>query len=341
MNEAAKEVLSPAEPLYEFLAEEVLGNVLGFKHLRPVFDVYALDTSSTIFRYSDRRTFINLVGKFYGNKWLHGSQSGEDELRARLMQREFDNLERVRALGLNAYPHQVVRPLAVSASLNCILVEEFAPGFNLDFHIREARDHGLTDQLLSAITDVAWFLADLHTRSQTRSPVEDEPVLIFFQKIVGELSYWRIISTEEEGQLTELGERWQASGLLCRSQQVLTHGDVTPSNFIWRGEHELTVIDLERLYLKDRTFDTGCFAAELKHLFGWYWHAPHASEFYLQHFYASYAAYLPPGEEDFSSLTTRSRFYMGLHELRISRNDWLHLEYRQQLIKDAFECLKI
>jgi aminoglycoside phosphotransferase (APT) family kinase protein len=341
MSATYRGVLPESDPLYCFLAGQVLDSVLGFKCGRPVFDVYGLDTSSSIFRYYDRRSFVSLVAKFYGNKWLHGRQTGEPELRAELMRQEFDNLRRVRALGLNSPPHRVVRPLAVSRELNCALIEEFARGSNLDFYILEARDWGKTEQLRSCITDVAWFLADLHTRSQLGEAVGGDEALDYFNKIAGELAHWHIISDEEERRLKDLGERWGQSGLLRRGKQVLIHGDVNPSNFIWSGEHDLVVVDLEALRIGDRAADAGALAAELKHLFWWYWHDRWTSESYIQHFYAEYADHLPEAVEEFDSLTTRSRFYMGCVELRIARNSWLDLAYRRQLIEDSFACLKI
>jgi hypothetical protein len=341
MSGQYKGVLPPADPLYRFLADDILDRLLGFKCGRPVFDIYGLDTSSTIFRYFDRRTFAHLVVKSYGNKWLHGSQTGETELRAELMQNEFDNLQRLRSLGFKHYPHRVARPLAVNRELNCILVEEFAPGTILDHYILEARDSGKTEELLSCITDIAWFLADLHTRSRVDEVVNDAPALAYFNKVVGELAHWEIISSGEERRLTELCDEWRRSGLLRQSRQVLLHGDVNPSNFLFAREHELTVIDLESVQFGDSAADAGALAAELKHIFWWYWHDAWASEPYIQRFYDAYLDYLPPGDEDFTLLTTRSRFYMGCTELRIARNDWLNLAYRRQLIEDSFRCLII
>jgi hypothetical protein len=135
------------EPLYRFLTRQVMDEVLGYHHYQPIFDIFSLDNSATVFRFADRRTFVNLVGKFYGNKWINGKQTGDEELRAEYMQREFDNLQKLRALGLDAYPHNIVRPLAVSRAHNCVLVEEYVFGTGFDFYIREAVYWGKRDEL--------------------------------------------------------------------------------------------------------------------------------------------------------------------------------------------------
>ena len=334
-------VLSTNDLLYDLLADEIVDRVLGFGVCRPVFDVYRLDSSSTVFRYADRRTFVNLVGKFYGNKWLHGRQTGETELRAMLMQREFDNLQRLRALGLDHYPHRVVRPLGVSVPINCVLVEDFASGPDLNFYIREATHYGKGDELRSRLTDVAWFLADMHNRSETNELVNDALALAYLDKVIGQLAYWDIISAHQRQRLACLRKRWAASRILGIGQQVLIHGDANPTNFRFSGEHGVTIIDLERLQPGDRAADLGCVVAELKHLFWWYSHDSWASEQYIQHLYATYTSYLHEGAEDFAALITRGRFYMGCYELHIGLNAWLDLGYRRRLIENAEECLMI
>jgi tRNA A-37 threonylcarbamoyl transferase component Bud32 len=341
MNEIYTGRLSEGEPLYAYLSEEILGGVLGFRHVRPVFDIYRLDVSSTIFRYSDRRSFVELVCKSYGNKWIKGSQTGEPALRAAMMRREFENLLRVRALGLDSQPHRAVRPLGTSEPLNCLLVEDYAPGLDLDFYIRAARDHAQTEQLSSRLTDVAWFLADLHNRSQTRLPVVAEQSFDYFDRILSELIRWDIISIEQRRRLEERRTLWEQSALLAEGVRVLVHGDANPTNFLWNGERNLTVIDFEALKEGDRAFDLGCMAAELKHLFWWYTHDAWASEPFIQHFYASYRSYMPDTAEDFESLMERARFMMACVMLRIARNSWLDINYRQQLIEDAIRCLNI
>lgn len=334
-------LLQAEDPLYGFLVEQALRPDSAPHNPRPVFDVYRMDGASTTFRYYERHRRINLVAKFYGNKWLNGSQTGERELRALLMRREFDNLQFVRSLGLGDPPCRAVRPIAASETINCVLLEEYVPGENLEFFIREALDWGKEWLLHRQLKDVTRFLAELHNRTTTGRPVDDRPALAYLNKVIGELAGWGIISGGEEEGLRRLHDAWAESRCLGGRPEVITHGDITPTNLLWDYEHGLVVIDFERLYPRDRAADLGCLAAELKHLFWYYGHDPWRAEPYIQRCYSDYIERLPGGQEDFDSLTTRGRFYMGCVELRICRNSWLDLGYRRRLIEDATACLRI
>jgi hypothetical protein len=333
--------LSDKDLLYDFLAVEVMEKILGFNSHKSVFDVFSLDNSRTVFRYVDRRSFVDLVGKFYGSKWIDGQQTGNPQLRAELMQREFDNLQELRALGLNTYPHCIVRPLAVNRLVSSVLVEEFVSGVRFDSYIWEAINWGKGDELRRKLKDLAWFLADLHNRSQKSDAANQTRGLSYFDKIVDHLFYWQIISSSQRQYFFDLRNRWAASGILGTSRLVLTHGDPIFPNFFCQGEHGIIGIDMERLWAGDRAMDLGCIVAELKHLFYLNSHDIWGSEPYIQHFYESYFSYLPRDVEDFTTLTSRGRFYMGCYELRISRNAWLDLGYRKALIDEAERCLRI
>jgi hypothetical protein len=341
MTEQYAGTLSDSEPLYHFLTDRVVGDVLGYHHHKPIFDVFCLDNSATVYRFADRQTFVNLIGKFYGNKWINGKQTGDAELRAELMQREFENLKKVRELGFDTYPHSIVRPLSVSQEHNCVLVEEFVPGMQIDFYIREAIQHGFRDELYKKLADLAWFLADLHIRTQTTTDVDQSRGLAYYHKVIDHLSYWKIISPDEQKRFLNLADRWASSQLLNTGFLVLTHGDPIFPHFFCSGEHGITSIDLERVWPGDRAMDIGCIVAELKHLFFLYSHDIWASEPFIQFFYDCYFNYLPDAVEDFRTLTSRGQFYMGCYELRISRNDWLDLGYRRALINEAEACLQI
>lgn len=336
-------VLPAEDPLHGFLQKDVLEGALGLAGCAPVFDMYALTDGSTLCRYVDRQTGADVVGKFYGNKWLHGRQDGEPELRTALMWREFHNLERVRALGLDAPPRCVVRPLAASEEHNRILVEEHAPGLDLETHVREAAQSGQGGPLAARLAEVVRFLSDLHGRSRTEESLDPGRALGALDRYSGQLAHWKVIGEPERERLVRLGERWADSGILAAGRRVLVHGDATPLNFIHDihdGEHRLTVIDLERLWLGDPAEDLGCLVAELKHLFFWYAHEPWGSEPYIQNVYGTYAS-CQAGDEDFGLLTERGRFHMGCVLLRIARNSWLDLDYRRRLVEIAETCLQI
>ena len=164
-------VLDRSDPLRGLLVDS-LDRHYGATPKRPVFDVYRLGGGSVIYRYVERATAASLVAKFYGNKWIEGSQTGNRELRVALMLREYANTMRLRDLGLCCCPHSVVRALDVSEACNCTLIEEYIPGVNLDAFISAAVTKGRTSELHRRLGDMAAFLADLHNRSQTEAPVD-------------------------------------------------------------------------------------------------------------------------------------------------------------------------
>lgn len=334
-------VLQESDPLHGFLVWDVLAGALGHAPAARVFDVFGLDPSGTLFRYAERNSGAQVVGKFFGRKWVHGRQDGEPELREALMRREFGNLCYARWLGLDGYPHQVVRPLAINAALGCVLVEELVCGTDLDHFIRATAHGGPAEPLRDRLTDVAGFLADLHTRSQRDEAAGQDAGIAYLGKMIGQLAHWDIVHPEQRRRLEELQGRWAASGVMGRGRTVQVHGDCMPLHFFHVPERGITAIDLERSRSADRAWDLGCMAAELKHLFWWYRGDPGAGEPYIRHFYDAYAACLPPGTEDFACLTARGGFFMACCELRTSRNAWLDLGYRRELINHAEACLHI
>ncbi len=334
-------VLPELDPLYGFLAQDVLEGALGYGGYQPVFDIYQIHSEATVFGYAERRTRVWLVGKFYGRKWLGEPQGDLAQRRTSLAQREFDNLRRARALGLNSYPHTVVRPLALGPPPDSVLVEEYAFGRNLDSVIWEAVYDNKTAPLYARLEDLAWFLADMHNRSREERPWQPEPDLAYLDKLLAQLEDAGLIAAERRRLLERLRERWAAAGVLGTPCPVLLHGDATPSNFLFHHDHQVTAIDLERMRPGDRALDLGCVAAELKHLFLLYTQNLWSSEPYIRHFYAAYSSYLPAGSPDGTTLTERGRFYMGCYGLRIARNSWLEIEHRRRLIANAEECLEL
>jgi hypothetical protein len=335
-------------PLYGFLAHDVLEKELGQRDSEPTFDIFALDGGPTVYLYADRQSQARLVCKFYGHKMLAGSRTGHREARAAFMHKEFESLIHARSLGLDTSHHNIVRPLAINEDLDFVLVEDFAPGNDLVFFVMGALQSDDSLQLRQRVSETAGFLADLHKQpgiSSAERPHESVLEYLSAQEYLNStadgLVYWQTITPEERGYFDEVCARWSQSNLLQPPHEVVIHGDANPTNFLWNDDNYLTVIDLEKLSWGDCAFDLGCVAAELKHLFWCHSGNASRSEPYIQHLYARYYDCLPPGMEDFASLTTRGRFYMGCIEMRIARNTWLDLGYRRSLVKDAKACLEI
>ncbi len=333
-------VLTPPEPLYAFLVDAITRSSLGPPDDAYEFRVNDIQGDGTIVKYSDVRSTVTLVVKYYGRKWINGRQSGDRELRAELMAQEYDNLETVRGLGLTDPPHGVVRPLAMSEAHDCALVLEYVPGEDLDVRIRRSVEHGATEELFAGVIAVGRFLADLHGRS-AKEPLADCGArgTDYVAAVTNELVRWEIVNSAEAKEFVDVAARWRDSGRLCPPRSALIHGDATPKHFRFTANDQLTVIDFERLRRTDPASDLGRMAAELKHLFFFYAGDRWASEPYIEALYRSYSERAGEHGEDFFALTERAQFYMGCDELRICRNHWLDMHYRHRLIQEARACL--
>lgn len=333
-------MLPASDPLARFLSDEVLERAIGVGGGLRVFDVYRLHHSGTVLRYADRTTSISVVGKFFGRKaQLAGEQLSREEGIA-LMQREFDLLQHVRALGFDRPPYRVVRPLGCNPDLDALLVEEFVTGQDLTAVIHAAVHAGQGESLRGRLGDVCGFMTQLHARTRSDEPVDDALALDYLTKLVAQLVGQGVIGSAEQERLHAWRDRWHDSQRLRSATQALIHGDATPANLLFSGDGDVVAIDLERMRRDDPAVDLGCVVAELKH---WFLRAtgnPWASEWAIRHFYARYRQQLSLSDAALSDLTTRAQFYMGTYLLRISRNAWLDLDYRRRLAWEAEQCLR-
>jgi aminoglycoside phosphotransferase (APT) family kinase protein len=325
--------------LYGFLADHVLRGVLGVRCPRPRFRLERLGGSSVL-RCDEEQTSVSLALKSYDLKWIDGTQATPDqhEERAWLMRREFDNIRRVRDLGLDRPPLRAVRPLATHPDLGCLLVEEFVSGPDLHFAIREAAMRAEHALLSTRLAQVAAFLAWLHNASAAERACDDREGLAYLEKMIGQLINCDVISMATAERLHRIRQRWQAAGELNGAGEVLIHGDATPTQFLFPDDGELVAIDFERLHYADRAADIGRIAGELKHLFASYALDPWASEPFIRGFYDDYYRAAPQAG-DFGWLIERARFHMGCSELRIARNSWEDFGHRRWLAEEAVACL--
>ncbi len=328
--------------LWSFLRDQVLRGILGLSCERPWFHLQRLDPSCVL-RCDEKRIPVSLALKSYDLKQLDGieGRQGHDDqhkVRVGMLRREFDNIQRVRELGLDQPPLRAVRALTTNPDLGCLLVEEFADGKDISHAVREAVWYGRHAELSTRLTQVAAFLAQLHNASATNRRGIDHEAVTYLEKVIRQLAYLGVITYGQEEELRALERRWQASGGLCAPAEVLIHGDATPTQFLFPSDDELVVIDFEKLHYGDRAADIGRLAGELKHLFALYAWDAWASEPHIQHFYREYHRQAS-GAEDFGPLTQRARFYMGCSELRIARNSWMDLGHRHWLTREAVACL--
>jgi hypothetical protein len=325
--------LPTSDPLYDYLRFDILPQ-LGVSGTLPDFRVYQIQASNRVFLYKDRRTNTRVIGKYFS------SPERPPEVTCYRMDREFQNLAYLRSLGFTGYPHYVARPLGQNGLLSCLLVVEFCYGtpFN-DFIVRAIQD-GARDALFQKLGALASFLATLHNRTGKGVPVDFARECTYFEEITQQLRGWGHIGWEESQELIRLRDRWRDNGSMWEDQQVLVHGDLTPTNILFGDGLWVIVIDLERMKPADRVFDVGRVAAEIKHFFMQYTGDKWLAEPFIGHFLWEYSCHFPDPDRTFCSITRRVPFHMGMTLLRIARNSWITGNYRRQLLDEARKTLR-
>jgi len=291
--------------------------------------------SNHVYLYEDRHSQTRIIGKFFNGV---GGRSPESAYRH--MEREFNNLNTLRSLGFSGYPHYVARPLGHNAGLDCVLVEEFCYGTPLTDFIVGAIREGARAALFQKLTSLAWFLASMHNRTASGVGVDFNQDCIYFDRLIGQLKNWEHMGWNEAEEFYRLKDRWREKGCMWEDQQVLVHGDVTPTNILFGEGPWVIAIDLERMKPADRVFDVGRIAAEIKHFFMQYTGNKGLAEPYIGHFLWEYACHFPNRQSAFDSIVQRIPFHMGLTFLRIARNSWITETYRQQLLNEARKTLR-
>jgi aminoglycoside phosphotransferase len=319
--------LPARDPLHPFLQHHILPR-LGVAPARVDFRVFSLK-GSKVYLYEEKYSQTQLVGKFFVNGGSHNEYATEH------MQREFSNLQLLRGYGLDGYPHHVVEPLGVNASLNSILVEEHCGGVSLSNLIYAAIHQRQEKSLYAKLTALAYFLATLHNRTANGQWVNFAEDCGYFDRMVEKLRSNQTIGAWDADELYWLRDRWREQPRMWEDQQVLVHGDATPSNFLFGDNVNVTAIDLERMKRADRVFDLGRISGELQHFYLQATGNRYAAEPFIGHFLWEYACHFPDRDRAFCSITGRIAFQMGLTLLRIARNSWINEGQRQRLVGEA------
>jgi len=326
--------LSSKDPLHGYLSCDILPR-LGVHGLSPDFLVYQIQASNDVYLYEDKVSRIHLIGKFFNGVTHHSPEGAFHH-----MEREFNNLNHLRGIGFTCYPHYIVNPLGCNPRLNCILVEEFCPGRSLDYFIRKAIGEGERGSLFRKLTALAYFLAAMHNRTATGVQVEMNEDCSYFDRIMDQLKEKGYIGWDEAEEFHLLKEQWRGKKFMQEDNQVLVHGDATPTNILFGDGLSVTAIDLERMKMADRVFDVGRMAAEIKHYFMQYAGNKALAEPFIGHLLWEYACHFPDRDSAFRSIVRRVPFHMGMTLLRIARNPWISEPYRRQLLDEARETLR-
>ena len=146
------------------------------------------------------------------------------------------------------------------------------------------------------------------------------------------------MTIEESDEILWLRQHWAQNAAMWADIQVLTHGDATPSNFLFTSHRR--IIDLERMDYRDRAYDVGMVAGELKHHFMLMTGESQCAGPFIGNFLWEYACHFPNREQTFQAIVHRQPFYMGLTLLRIARNSWLDWHYARRLVREALTVLR-
>lgn len=322
--------LSSHDPLHPWLVHDVLPRI-GIHNNVADFRVFRMKESK-VYLYEERHSRARLVGKFFVDG---GDAAGS----ARRMWREFENLSLLRSYGLESYPHTVVRPLGTNEWLNSVLIEEYSPGVPLGAFVNCAIYQGQSQALYQKLTALGWFLATLHNRTANGQGVDFNQDCAYLDRMVKKLRSQHVIGAWDADELYWLRDRWRDKPRMWEDNQVLVHGDATPSNLLFGRGLSVIAIDLERMRRADRVFDLGRVCGELQHYFLQAGNKL-AAEPFIGHFLWEYSCHFPDRQRAFRAITARLPFQMALTLLRIARNSWVSGHHRWRLTEEARVILR-
>ena len=322
--------LSHSDPFYGFLKEQVLPQIER-DLVHPEFDVYVLKGSNQVFLYTEEKSGLSVVGKFF-----YGIVERPWDVSVKYLKREWEGLKVLRGLGFTEAPYIVPKPYAYSPDINCVVVEEYCPGTPLS-EILRAGVKGNHDRLFRRLTMLAAFFAKLHNQTvKFDQPVRFRAEHEYGATLIKTLRHKELIDQELATALYQAIDAWVAKKEMYEDSSVLVHGDATPANFLFKGHSAVIAIDLERVHYSDRLFDIGRIAAEIKHAFLLEDEDASKSEPFVGHLLWQYATHFPDCLKAFEAMTKRLPFYLGTTLLRIARNSWVSHHHRKKLIEQAF-----
>lgn len=325
--------LSPEDPLFAYLREAIFTQLLSEKPIHHV-RVFQFPASNEVFLYEESHSRQKVIGKFF-------QRPGKDPQHAwDRAWNEWQNLHFLRQIGLNPSHFQIPRALGIARHINSLVIEEYCPGQSLSTILNQYLATQQADLLYARLTDLAWFLAKLHNHTAGPERVQFDEQYAYFDKIMARLQRRQRISAAQLRESYHYREHWQHDSAMWSDQDVLIHGDATPSNFLFAEPRKIIAIDLERMKRADRAYDLGMIAGEIHHHFLRSTHHAAQAEPFIGHFLWEYSTHFPDRQAAFAAITRRVPFYMGMTLLRIARNSWLDWRYSQALVHAALSVLR-
>ena len=321
-------------PLYRHLSQCVMPD-FDVDTTNPSFSARTITRHPGVYLFEEKKSGKVFIGKFFGSR--HNIHESEQQ---RLLDAEFKNLKILRNKGLRYVPNQVVRPISKARDIHSLLVENYVPGHDLDYYIQKSIYEGQHERLMKKLSMLGAFFARLHSYTTIAKKNDMKRIYLAFQEYVLTLSGQQLIDEVLQDRLLALCREWRESGMIPSDTPVLVHGDATPTNFIFNPKDGITAIDLERMHFSDNALDIGMLAAELKHHFALRALDSEGAEPFIQHLVAAYDGEMERNAPFMATLKERNPFYMAMAELRIARNQWLHIDHRRWLIEEAIRCLQ-
>lgn len=329
MSEFYSGHLSCKDRMFEFLKCEIFSAMGCDCH--DGIRVFSTNGSNAVYIYEERASNFRVVGKFF-----RSSRQQDWNLAKKHLERELENIKLFRTyLGK---PHYVARPLGRNDELGCLLVVEYCSGESLDSIIIRSIKESNDTLLFAKLTSLAYFFATVHNRSAQGSGVDFNQQCGYFSTLLRGIE--DVSSRHERDCLWNLCVKWKNKVSVWQDNEVLVHGDATPSNFLFGDGLHVIAFDMERVKLADRCFDLGRLAAELQHFFLRFTGNKYRAEKFIGHFLWEYCCHFPDRTSAFESVCKRIPFYMGANLLRIARNNYLGNEYRTLLKNEAFLTLE-
>jgi hypothetical protein len=321
--------LPPAHPLAQLCRRALGGPSREAKGEEVV--VQRLPASRAVFRFTFPEASAALVGKFFS---AYPPATAQD----RSLQWEFHWYQDAAGGKEVAASGSLPRCLGQAPELKLGLLLEAVDGPDLDCFLAQVQEPGGAAALHTRLRRLARLLARFHNLAGARQPVAAFPAFSYLNKLMAQLSGQGLLSATEAGRLASAASGWERLFRQLPDDQVVLHGDVTPTNFLF-PDGKAVALDLERLRPGDRLFDLGWLAGELKHAFAWRFQDFGGATGFIAGMLTAYVAAVAAGDALSRRLSLLSPFYAALAELRIARNAYLPWDYRRRLVDEAINVL--
>jgi len=203
------------EPLYEHLNSIVLPKA-GIEVKCPDFEASRLSANQDVYLFEELKSRNRFVGKYFGFRYQLSKEERKNSLN-----HEFSNLCLAREKGFSDYPNRIVRPLSKSEQIDCLLVEDFVRGHDLDYYIAKAANEGQHERLLRKLTLLGHFLSILHRQTTSHHSVHFKESSTYFRLTIEGMKRQKIIDEKIAFEFEHLITEWEGMDEMTQDNQCL------------------------------------------------------------------------------------------------------------------------